>query len=346
MLTWQLSHYAGMKLASPVQHRPVLTAAPASEVRRAFVRVCRNRQHFPPDADIWHLRFYRHTQLPQILSRVNQGRWVLSPMTLVRRADGTRCAVWSAADAVVINALTLSITPLLPVSGRCEHIAGHGGGKQSLHRAQDIIRREGFTFVCRTDIRDYYANIRHDLLSQFLHYTVEEGGNFHSPRQGIPRASALSPLLAAFHLTETDRHFEQQPHLRYARFMDDFLIFARTRHHLRKAVKALNRFLASYGFVKHPEKTFIGRIEKGTDWMGFRLDDKGCGKPAPRAVNNMLQKLRRLYEQARHLTASQRQARVAQYLKRWLRWARLIHKIMHSDTEHIGCQVTTSMRIG
>ncbi|MGL5385302.1 MAG: reverse transcriptase domain-containing protein [Serratia sp. (in: enterobacteria)] len=68
--------------------------------------------------------------------------------------------------------------------------------------------------------------------------------------KGIPRASTLSPLLAAFHLTETDRYVEQQPHLRYAQFMDDFLIFARTRHHLRRAVKALNRFLTHYGFVK------------------------------------------------------------------------------------------------
>ncbi|MGL5385968.1 MAG: reverse transcriptase domain-containing protein [Serratia sp. (in: enterobacteria)] len=176
------------------------------------------------------------------------------------------------------------------------------------------MRWAGYTFVCRTDIRGYYANIQHtllltqlrqyinhpehlDLLSQFLHYTVEDGGHFHSPRKGIPRASALSPLLAAFHLTETDRYFEQQPHLRYARFMDDFLIFTRTRHQLRRAVKALNQHFALYGFEQHPDKTFISRLSKGTDWMGFQTDEKGCGKPAPRAVNNMLQKLRRLYEQ-------------------------------------------------
>ncbi|PNM27266.1 hypothetical protein A6J66_000945 [Yersinia enterocolitica] len=55
--------------------------------------------------------------------------------------------------------------------------------------------------------------------------------------------------------------------------------------------------------------------------MGFWLNDKEGGDPAPRAVNNMLQKLRRLYEQTRHLSASQRQVRVAQYLSHWLRWA-------------------------
>lgn len=305
---------------------------------QAYARVCSNRRNFPPNADIWHLRFHWSTLCPQILLAVNRGEWHLSPLTLVQRADGTRSAVWSAADAVVLTALTLSMTPLLPVSDRCEHIEGHGGGIQSVRRAQNIIRRDGFTFVCRTDIKGYYANIRHDLLlsqlrqyithpvhldllAQFLHYTVEDGGNFHSPRKGIPRASSLSPLLAAFHLTETDRHFEQQPQLRYARFMDDFLIFARTRHHLRRAVKVLNQFLTCHGFIKHPGKTFIGRIARGTDWMGFWLNDKEGGDPAPRAVNNMLQTLRRLYEQTRHLSASQRQVRVAQYLSHWLRWA-------------------------
>ncbi|MFP2429089.1 hypothetical protein [Enterobacter ludwigii] len=94
-----------------------------------------------------------------------------------------------------------------------------------------------------------------------------------------------------------------------------------TRHHLRRAVRQLNTFLQEGGFIKHPDKTFIGKISKGTDWMGFRLDDTGNSPPAPRAISNMLHQLRRLYEQSRHLTAEGRQGRVVQYLTRWRRWA-------------------------
>ncbi|ELD8091266.1 hypothetical protein QJC37_005015 [Salmonella enterica] len=53
-------------------------------------------------------------------------------------------------------------------------------------------------------------------------------GEFHTPLRGIPRGSALSPLLAAFHLTETDNVFSRNRHVTYARYMDDFLILSPT----------------------------------------------------------------------------------------------------------------------
>lgn len=328
------------RIMPPVGSPSTTLAFTRYDLSEALETVSRNRRHFPPDADIWHIRFHATERLAVVLSTVNAGLWVLSPLTLVRRQDGSRVAIWSAEDAVVITALTRIIAPQLPVSACCEHLAGHGGGPRSVNRARVAMAESGFRFVCRTDIKGYYAHIRHDtlydqlcchvahpvlrnLLWQFIHYAVEDGGTFHSPRRGIPRASALSPLLAAFHLTATDVHFAQQSHLRYARFMDDFLIFTRTRHHLRRAVRQLNQQLATLGFIKHPGKTFIGRIRKGTDWMGFWLDDSGINAPAPRAISNLIQTLRRLYEQTRHLTAIQRQGRVAQYLTRWCRWARL-----------------------
>ncbi|RQQ99110.1 reverse transcriptase domain-containing protein, partial [Burkholderia stagnalis] len=104
------------------------------------------------------------------------------------------------------------------------------------------------------------------------------------------------------------------------RYMDDFLIFAKTRWQLRKAVKQLNQFMDSYGFEQHPDKTFIGKVDKGFDWMGFLFTAQGCTAVAPRALANHLAKLRRLYEQARRLTENQRRQRVAEYRRRWLAW--------------------------
>ncbi|ELD8091265.1 hypothetical protein WM620_005040 [Salmonella enterica] len=37
----------------------------------------------------------------------------------------------------------------------------------------------------------------------------------------------------------------------------------------------LNRHFAQAGFEQHPDKTFIGRVEKGFDWMGFWFTEKG-----------------------------------------------------------------------
>lgn len=324
----------------PALLSPPGDALSAQHLNDAFARVCKNRRNFPDNADIWHLRFHRATLLPQMLSAVNRGIWRLAPLTIVRRADGSACAVWSAQDAVVLAALTYALTPLLPVSDRCEHVRGHGGGKQSVTRIHHLVRAGQYRFVCRTDIRGYYAAIRRDLLmtqlrrhvhhpvhldllAQFLAYSVEDGGEFHTPKMGISRACALSPLLAAFHLVEVDTHFARQPQLHYVRYMDDFLIFARTRWHLRRAVRELMAFFDRYGFTRHPAKTFTGRVSKGTDWMGFAFNATGCTTVAPRAVSNMVKTLRRLYEQARPQGATAQWARVAGYLGRWLRWSAL-----------------------
>ncbi|EPH4697110.1 hypothetical protein ACS0LF_004797, partial [Escherichia coli] len=154
-----------------------------------------------------HLRFHRSTRLPQMLRAVNRSQWRLSPLQLIRRKDGQTVAVWCAEDAVVLTALTYALTPLLPVSPLCSHVAGNGG-KTALQNTIRNVRNAGFRFVCRLDIRQYYASIRRDilmaqlrqyvthpvhlsLLSQFHDYTVEDGGTFHTPSRGISRGCAL-----------------------------------------------------------------------------------------------------------------------------------------------------------
>ncbi|WP_071605941.1 reverse transcriptase domain-containing protein [Budvicia aquatica] len=117
-----------------------------------------------------------------------------------------------------------------------------------------------------------------------------------------------------------DAHFANQPNLDYSRYMDDFFIITKTRWQLRRAVRKLNQYFNQYGFRQHPDKTFIGPTRKGTDWMGYWLTDQGVQSVAPKALANHLTKLRRLYEQTRHLSAKQQQDRVVGYVKRWLRW--------------------------
>ena len=52
------------------------------------------------------------------------------------------------------------------------------------------------------------------------------------------------------------------------RFVDDILMLAPTRRRLRKAVKRVNAVLGCLRLEKHPDKTFIGRIERAsTSWV-------------------------------------------------------------------------------
>ncbi|HGM5308652.1 TPA: reverse transcriptase domain-containing protein [Serratia marcescens] len=326
-------------LPQPPHHRsaqsvPYFTPA---HIENAYQWLIRQRCDYPDNADIWDLRFHWPQMQARILSAVNTRSYVLSPLQIVKKASGESVALWSSSDALVLKMLTGILETQLPVHPLCEHVRGHGGGRQSALRVDRHLRERQAPFVFRTDIKGYYATIdktrlydqlcRHishpvllNLLWQFLHYSVEQGGNFHTPHRGISRGSALSPLLAAFHLYETDLHFEKrQPRVRYARYMDDFLILAPTRWLLRRAVRDLKRQMAEYGFILHPDKTQLGYIAQGFDWMGLWFEAGGMQTIAPRAVSKHRQKCRRLYEQIRNLSTHAQEARMAQYRRRWIR---------------------------
>ena len=309
-------------------------------VAAAWRWLCRSRRNFPPHADIWHLRFHRATALPSLLGQLRSGQFRFSPMQTVTRADGETLALWSAADALVLKMMTGILQDVLPVHRACSHVKGHGGHKAAVRRVDQWVAGGAYAFVCRTDIRGYYANIDQsqlldllsrpvrcpvmlDLLARFLDYCVESGGLFHTPRKGIPRGCPLSPLLAGFHLHEIDSDLGRRRGVRYVRFMDDLLILARSRWQLKGAVATMNRWFTAAGLEQHPDKTFIGRVGKGFDWLGYRFGARGlCGIAAP-TLDKFAVKLCRLFEQARRDGTSGEGVprRVAEYIRRWLGWA-------------------------
>ncbi|WP_439413176.1 reverse transcriptase domain-containing protein, partial [Enterobacter ludwigii] len=181
------------------------------------------------------------------------------------------------------------------------------------------------------------------LLWQFLHYSVEEGGHFHTPRNGIPRASSLSLLLAAFHLHEVDTALANFPRVRYARYMDDFILITPTRHSLRRAIKTLKQLMHDYGFVLHPDKTQLGRTRKGFDWMGLWFTDKGITAFAPRVTEKHRLKCRQLYEQIRNLTPESQAQRMAAYRRRWVN-ALLPQDITHDIPDYDSEYVTVKLK--
>lgn len=323
-----------------------------ARMTQAWQWLCEQRAAAPEGAEVWDLRFRQDNDaawLRELTSRVLRGGYRLSPMQLYGTGPDRR-AVWGAQDALVLKWVALSLQPLLPLHPACEHVKGHGGGKPSVTTLSALLMQKktdgrAYPWVCRTDIRGYYRNIskqtlsaqvrRHvtcpvlrDLVDQYLHYTVEDGGTFHTPDKGISRGCPLSPLMGALHLYDMDAHFAGQKTIHYARYMDDIIILAKSRWQLRKYTRQLKQWFSEYGFEAHPDKTFTGRTEKGFDWMGAWLTHEGVTDIAPRAKANHREKVRRLYERlarvplwARKREAQRIHAKVSTYRKRWTIWA-------------------------
>jgi len=262
------------------------------------------------------------------------GLYQFDVQTKITLSCGVTIALWSSQDALIIKVLTVFIQERLKpfLLKTCYHLKGHGGLKGAV---RDVMRQlPRYRFFCKTDVYSYYDSIDHYTLLmklhdyindriiigyvwQFLNRCVEWGGLYQDIKRGIPRGSSLSPLLGAFYLLELDQKMANLD-VKYFRYMDDILILAPTRWKLKKAVRMLNQQFNELKLEKHPDKTLLGRTERGFDFLGYRFKPDGVTL-AEKTVANFLTKALRLYEQE---PPHFRMRWLGEYIGRWKRWAK------------------------
>jgi hypothetical protein len=310
-----------------------LTARLASDavLERAYRWLCERRRRWPEASDVWSFRRDWPAEKARLQSELRSGRFRFGLLERIRKPAGSEIEVFAARDALVLRALARVLERVLPVSCRCVHVRGHGGAKAAVHRASSRLRR--LPFVLRTDVRGYYASVDPvklverlalyvadpeilRLVAALTARTSERGGLFRDAG-GLPLGCPLSPLLGAFFLHELDQRLEATG-LFFVRYMDDVLVLAPTRWKLRRAVRIVNATLAEVGLAKAPDKTFIGRAERGFDFLGYQLVP-GRLAPSRAAVERFLERVAQLYEQ--DLGEPCGSPRLDAYVRRWSGWA-------------------------
>src|SRR5947209_17663144 len=74
---------------------------------------------------------------------------------------------------------------------------------------------------------------------------------------------------------------------------------------------------AALSLEKHRDKTFIGRMERGFDFLGYHFSPAGL-TVAAKTIANFIEKASRLYEQKR--CAASARAALEMYARQWVRW--------------------------
>ncbi|AOW77631.1 hypothetical protein A3Q34_12680 [Colwellia sp. PAMC 20917] len=298
----------------------------------AYSWLCKQRRNFPANADIWHLRFHWHTIRGELLQTLNKQDYTFMPLSVVTKADGESIHLWSSQDALVLKMLAMALPDALALSPHCTHIKGHGGLKATVSALHAAL--PNYRYVMKTDVKRYYESIDHTillkqldkditdpfiwrLLVQFVKRTVERGGTFKSITCGISRGCSLSPVIAAYYLTSLDKQMEGDTRYFYRRYMDDVIVLAKTRWHLRKAVKTVNQHFNQLKMAQAPDKTFIGRIEKEFDFLGYRFGEEKL-TISKQTLENHIRRLTQLYEQKKH--QPNWKMLLDDYRQRWVTW--------------------------
>ena len=149
-----------------------------------------------------------------------------------------------------------------------------------------------------------------DLVAQYCQRLEMKDGHYYHFNCGIPKGCSLSPLMAALYLKPLDD--EMKKHGFYVRFMDDWIVMVKTKHQLRKVIRLTYKVLTQLKLKMHPDKTFLGCIKKGFDFLGIHFGD--IPEISNTSLINHRTKLARRYAQGASAAC------IGDYVARWTSW--------------------------
>ena len=80
----------------------------------------------------------------------------------------------------------------------------------------------------------------------------------------------MSPLLSNLLLTPFDREMRRRGY-HLTRYADDWVVTCRTRQEAERVLREAERVLTTLGVTLNREKTRIGHIRQGFEFLGFKI---------------------------------------------------------------------------
>ena len=108
----------------------------------AYQWLCQQRKDAHHNHDVWDLRWHWNEVRPELLQKLAEGTYRLSPTRMVR-IEGDCFEVWSCCDSLVLKAVSivLSLQWYTVLSHRCFHLADRGGAKAALRQVMDQVHQ-------------------------------------------------------------------------------------------------------------------------------------------------------------------------------------------------------------
>ena len=120
--------------------------------------MCKRRKDYSHNDEVWDIRFKWAEFKPQLQKALLAGEYTISSQIVINTPE-RRSELWSAKDALVLNAISIVLGEhLKPVLSRnCYHLAGNGGAKAAVRATARYLKKG--QHVMKSDVKGYYASI-------------------------------------------------------------------------------------------------------------------------------------------------------------------------------------------
>jgi group II intron reverse transcriptase/maturase len=191
-------------------------------------------------------------------------------------------------DRVLQTAVALVLTPLFEAEFEdCSFAYRKGRSVDLAVRRIMRYRDEGFRWVVDADITAFFDELDQellmrelrelvkeerllDLIGQWLHSEVQDGGGLKLLTKGVPQGSPISPLLSNLYLDHLDEALLGE-NLRLVRFSDDFLILCKDQKQAEQALELTEAVLKVLKLRLNRAKTQIVDFVRGFRFLGVEF---------------------------------------------------------------------------
>lgn len=270
-------------------------------------------------------------------------------------------------DRAMQTLYALALEPIAETTG--DHISfGFRKGrsaKDACEQIFNVLAREcSPTWILEGDIKGCFDNINHDwlrenipmdkrIMKQFLKSGFIYEGNLFPTNSGSPQGGAISSIYANMTLDGLEKliqdkyhrnskgnienHYRAKSKVNLIRYVDDFIITAKTKEIAEELRNIVSQFLETRGLTLSEEKTLITHIDKGFDFLGWtfrKFKGKLIVKPSKNSIKTLIRKFATIIlKQGKATSQSELIRRLNQIIRGWSNYHR--HVVTSQAFSHI-----------
>lgn len=185
-------------------------------------------------------------------------------------------------DQILHWAMMLQLSPVLK-NGMYEITCGSIPGR-GVHYGKRFVRkwiktdRKNTKYYLKMDVSKFYPSVDLELLMQKIKRKIKDEkvlrmvDRILAKGSGLPIGILVSQWLANFYLQDLDHYIKQElKGTYYVRYMDDMVVFGRSKHQLHHTRKAITDYLNTEKLILKKNWQVCRLDKEALDFMGFRF---------------------------------------------------------------------------